>query len=341
VAGRRIAVIIPHLGLYGGNLRYVELGNVLTDRGIDFTIATPEATRPDWLPYRGRVATIDELRADPPEILLASEQRIFPEFLAFPARRRAFYFIIERAARDAEIAAAGRRGEIELLANSSGTCAWLARRFGAEAKPVRGGVNLALFRPLPDGEGERRPPGRFSVLTHGRFSRRRKGSRLVVRAVDRLARRRSGLEVRFFDTSTVHHEAGLPADLKCRARVRLDLDVPRQDLRRVYGSCDLFVSAEKGAGWSNQTIEAMACGLPVVCTASGTRDFAIGGETALVVPRTVWHLERAIRRLLDDPSLRARLADAGRAKAAEFSWERTADELLAALGLREGAAAAS
>jgi glycosyltransferase involved in cell wall biosynthesis len=333
VAGRELAVIIPHLGLYGGNLRYIELGNVLTDRGVDFTIATPDAARPGYLPYRGRVATLEELRGDPPDILLASEQRIFPEFLAFPAKRRVFYFIIERAARDAEIAAAGRRGEVELLANSSGTCAWLARKFGAQAKPVRGGVNLELFRPLAEGEGERRPPGRFRILAHGRFSRRRKGTRLVVRAVHRLAWRHRDLEVRFFDASTIHHEAGLPEDLACRARVRLDLDVPREKLRLVYGSSDVFVSAEKGAGWSNQTIEAMACGIPVVCTRSGTRDFAVDGETAVVVPRTSWHIARAIRRIMDDPALRRRLAEAGRAKAEEFPWERTADELLAALGL--------
>ena len=79
MAGRGVAVIIPHLGLYGGNLRYLELGNALTDRGVDFTVATPDATRPDYLDYRGRVATLDELRADPPEVLLASEQRIFDE----------------------------------------------------------------------------------------------------------------------------------------------------------------------------------------------------------------------------------------------------------------------
>ena len=44
---REIASIIPHLGLYEGNLRYVELGNALTARGVDFTIATREGTSPD------------------------------------------------------------------------------------------------------------------------------------------------------------------------------------------------------------------------------------------------------------------------------------------------------
>jgi starch synthase len=195
------------------------------------------------------------------------------------------------------------------------------------ATPVVGGVNPALFHPLRDGEAERRPPERFTVLTNGRFSRRRKGTRLVARALDRLARRERGLELRLFDTSTVGHRAGLPPDFRCRVRVRFHLDVPRDRLRRLYGSSDVYVSAEKKAGWSNMSIEAMACGVPVVCTASGTRDFAVDGETALVVPRRAGAIARAVRRLRNDAALRDRLAAAGRERALELTWERTAERL--------------
>jgi glycosyltransferase involved in cell wall biosynthesis len=328
VPSREIAVIIPHLDLYGGNLRYVELGNALTARGVDFTIATPEGTRPDYLPFHGRTATLTELRRDPPRILLASEQRIFDEFVTFPAGSRFFYFILERTTREKEIARSG----VPLLANSSGLVRRLRRRYRVDASPVIGGVNVSLFHPLAPEERELRRPGSFRVLAHGRFSRRRKGSRLVARAVDRLARSRPGMELSFFDSSTIDHRAGIPEDFRCRARVRLDRDIPREQLRIVYGSADLFVSAEKRAGCSNTTIEAMACGVPVVCTRSGTTDFAIAGETALVVPRTAWHLRRAIARMMGDPGLRERLAAAGLARARAFSWERTADQLLASVG---------
>ncbi len=329
VPSREIAVIIPHLGLYGGNLRYIELGNALTARGVDFTIATPEGTRPDYLPYHGRTATLTELRRDPPRVLLASEQRIFDEFLAFPAERRFFYFILEKTAREKEIARSG----VSLLANSSGLVRRLQRRYRVDARPVIGGVNASLFHPLAPKERELRRPGSFRVLAHGRFSRRRKGTRLVARAVDGLARHQPGMELSFFDSSTIDHQAGIPQDFRCRARVRLDRDLPRDKLRIVYGSSDLFVSAEKKAGWSNTTIEAMACGVPVVCTRSGTTDFAIHGETALVVPRTAWHLRRGIARVMSDAPLRERLAAAGIAMAHRFSWEGTATQLLAALGL--------
>lgn len=331
---REIAVVIPHLGLYGGNLRYAELGNALVKRGVDFTIATPDGAPPGWLPFHGRTVTLDALRADPPEVLLASEQRIFDDFLAMPAGRHAFYFILEKTAGEARIAEAARSGKVALLANSSGLRAYLRRKHRVDAAPVIGGVNPELFRPCPKEAREWRPPGRQVLMANGRFSRRRKGTRLVGKAAHGLARGRD-LELRFFDTSTVDHRAGIPEDFTCRARVRMDQDIPREELWRLYGQADVFVSAEKRAGWSNQTVEAMACGIPVVCTRSGTADFAIPGETALVVPRTVWHLRRAVRRLLDDPALAARLAEAGRRRALEYTWDRTAEALLQALGRRD------
>ncbi len=328
--GPRLAVILPHLGLYGGNLRYVELGNALASAGHRMVLATPDGARPDFLPYHGETATFDELRDDPPDVLLASEQNLFDTFLDLPGGRKFFYFIIEGTTRESEIA---RTDGVGLLANSTGMAARLRRRWGADATPVIGGVNLELFRPPEAGEdiGERRPPDRFTVLANGRFSRRKKGTRIVAKAVERLARRSRGLELRLFDTSTVDHRAGVPEDFRCRARVRLDLDVPRGDLRKLYGAADVFVSAEKKAGWSNMTIEAMACGRPVVCTTSGTRDFAIDGETALVVPRRAGAIAQAIRRLRDDDDLREKLAAAGRRKAEGFAWERTAERLLEAV----------
>jgi glycosyltransferase involved in cell wall biosynthesis len=327
MSGRRIAAILPHLGLYGGNLRYFEIGNILSRWGIDFTIATPSGGRPEYFEYRGRAATFEELRNDPPDFLIASEQNLFDELRAFPAGRRFFYFIVEGTKREKEIA---RTQTIALLANSSGLVRRL-RRYGREAVAVIGGVDTNLFRPIDASERERRVPGGFRVLTHGRFARRRKGTRLVAKAIHTLARRLASLELHFFDSSTINHRAGIPEDFRCRARVRMDLNVPREKLRLVYGSADLFVSAEKKAGWSNTTIEAMACGLPVVCTKSGTQDFARSEETALVVPRTSWHLRRAIRRMIEHDELRARLAAAGLEAARRFTWESTAESLLAAL----------
>jgi glycosyltransferase involved in cell wall biosynthesis len=72
----------------------------------------------------------------------------------------------------------------------------------------------------------------------------------------------------------------------------------------------------------------MACQVPVVCSRSGTRDFAFHNQTALVVPFP--HpllLRRQIRKLIRDEGLRLRIAHAGYEKIMTFSWSSLTDRL--------------
>ena len=147
----------------------------------------------------------------------------------------------------------------------------------------------------------------------------------VIRAADSLAGRISGLKLLFFDTPVGRDRRDPRPLIKTRLPYEFYLDLPQSRMAWLYSRADLFVSAERRAGWANTAAEAMACRLPVICTASGTRDFAIDGETALVVPAShPYFLRRAIMRLAQDPGLRARLAEAGMRKISEFTWETLA-----------------
>ena len=63
-------------------------------------------------------------------------------------------------------------------------------------------------------------------------------------------------------------EQSRPA-LRTRLPCEFHLNLAQADLAALYTTCDLFVSAEKRAGWNNTVAEAMACGVPVVCTPAG------------------------------------------------------------------------
>lgn len=82
-------------------------------------------------------------------------------------------------------------------------------------------------------------------------------------------------------------------------------------------------------GFGLPVLESMALGCPVVTSAGTSSEELVTGGAGLVVdPRAPSAIAAAMSELLDDPELRGRLAAAGRARAAEHTWERTAQQVV-------------
>lgn len=318
----RIAVALPHLGVYGGVRRFLELGRIWSERGHDVALATPTGDRDavPWLPFPGRVVSLESLAGERWDVLLSPDPRLFHE-VRLQGALRVFYAVLERAP---GAVAAWRSADL-VLANSEGMARHLRRR-RVHAVRAPGGVNLATFHPPVEDPRPRGPADEpVRALVYGRLSRRRKGTWAAVRAVERAARRsRVSVSLTLFDAPP----PGAPA-----AEEFPPLSIPhrwvlhpsQETLVTLYGETDLFVSAERRAGWCNTAAEAMACGAAVVCTTSGTEDFARHGDTALVSRFSwSWTLARHVEALLRDPERRGQIAERGRRQIAEFPWERTA-----------------
>ena len=322
----RIVVLLPHLGVYGGIRRFLELGHVWSRRGHDVTLAIPRDAREReaWLPFGGRVGEIERIGLERWDVLLSPDPDLF-QSVAVPGALRVFYAVLERAPR----AEAAWRGADLVFGNSAGMVRHLRRR-GVRALAAPGGVNLSRFHPPAGNERAARATrgGPVHVVVYGRLSRRRKGSLTAARAVE-AASRRAGVpvELALFDAPPPGSAGGEEnLDLGISISHRWVLRPSQEELAALYGDADLFVSAERRAGWCNTAAEAMACGAAVACTPSGTEDFAEDGRTAHVSRWPWgWSLARRIVPLLRDPALRSRIAEAGRAKIGEFTWERTAD----------------
>ena len=104
--------------------------------------------------------------------------------------------------------------------------------------------------------------------------------------------------------------------------------VPDGDLPALYAGARAFVFPSLWEGFGLPVLEAMAAGAPVIASRRGALP-EVTGEAALLVEPEVAPLADALGQVLDDPLLRARLREAGLARAAQFSWERTATETLA------------
>ncbi|MBW1810694.1 MAG: glycosyltransferase family 4 protein, partial [Deltaproteobacteria bacterium] len=101
------------------------------------------------------------------------------------------------------------------------------------------------------------------------------------------------------------------------------------EVAELLNKMDLMICPEEDAGWSNPAAEAMACGVPLVCTEAGTLDFAIHEETALVVPnRHADAIADAAERVYRDRELAEKLSRAGLVKIREYTWINVARNLL-------------
>ncbi len=92
-----------------------------------------------------------------------------------------------------------------------------------------------------------------------------------------------------------------------------------------YSSADLVAYPSRYEGFGLPLLEAMACGAPVLASDNSALP-EVGGDAAVYVdPGDAGAWAAAMLDLLNDPERRSRLSDAGLARAAEFSWEATAE----------------
>jgi glycosyltransferase involved in cell wall biosynthesis len=103
---------------------------------------------------------------------------------------------------------------------------------------------------------------------------------------------------------------------------------PDGDLPALYGGALAFAFPSLWEGFGLPVLEAMAAGAPVVASNRGALPEVTAGAALLVEP-AAGPLADALAEVLADPALRERLRAAGLARAAQFSWARTARETLA------------
>lgn len=101
-----------------------------------------------------------------------------------------------------------------------------------------------------------------------------------------------------------------------------------EELRVLYSLASVFIfpSVHEGFGWP--PLEAMACGCPVVTARRASLPEVCGDAVLYCDPEDPAQLAAAIRSVFSDADLRARLSQAGRVRAQQFSWTKTAQRLL-------------
>lgn len=235
---------------------------------------------------------------------------------------------------------AARFSDFELFQNAQDMATLRPALKRGRSRVVGNGVDLERFRPDP--EGRRRVRAEWGIaddeILVGTIGRRvrEKGLAEYAAAADQLRDRATFVWVGPEDdtdraTHVPHEDA-------------IRFVGERTDMPAVYSALDVFVLGSYREGFSRASMEAAACGAPMVLTdIRGCREIGTDGEQLLLVaPKDGAALTQGIARLLDDPALRTRLGTAALERAhAEFDQRRVARislETYATVARRKGLA---
>ena len=99
-----------------------------------------------------------------------------------------------------------------------------------------------------------------------------------------------------------------------------------EELRQAYCESTMLVYPSLYEGFGLPPLEAMACGCPVACAKAGSLPGVCGGAAEYFDPRSEEEMMSAVGLVLGSEERREGLRKAGIVRAAEFSWERMAEE---------------
>lgn len=149
----------------------------------------------------------------------------------------------------------------------------------------------------------------------------RKGTKYGLDALEKIAARYPQLQVHLFgviEKPSIEFPAYITYHYKPSSLVDL------------YNQCAVFISPSINEGWGLPAMEAMACGCACVCTnIEGHLDFMENGKTALLVPpANSESIADAVMKLMADKELRLNIALAANQNIRNFSWGKSAGELV-------------
>jgi glycosyltransferase involved in cell wall biosynthesis len=308
-----IRALLPHTRIAGGIRRFLELGNEFVRRGHHYVVFKPDVDPPAWFPCNFHFRPLDTVRALPYDVTLVGDVGVMHLLPQAPSKLRVLVALGDRYASKYLKFLEGRTDT--LVIGNSGN--WKDYLPGIKGIGIPGGVNISQFSPGP------RRPGPFTIAAVGRIGKRREAIPVLLEAFRGLGWKDARVQVITDAPGRVPWRY-----FWIRRRVEQVLGRDQAALVQAYRDSDVLVTMERTSGWSNPAAEAMACGVPVICTRHGTQDFA-GPDTAIVVPDDdVEALARALRDVRERPEEARRRAEAGLAKIRMFEWGRVADGMI-------------
>ncbi len=231
--------------------------------------------------------------------------------------------VLEHAARIITISESAKQDIIRLykIPEEKVTVTWLAadERFRPEPLGTAGEAVLQIPRPYILNVGTLEPRKNLDGLLRAFALARKRGlsHKLVITGAKGWGQSRL---------------AGLISNLALGDAVIFTGFVEDDSLPHLYAGAEFFVYPSLYEGFGLPPLESMACGVPVITSNVSSLPEVTGDAALLVYPRSDTELADAMVKMAGDLTLRQLFRAKGIDRAALFSWQRTAEETLAAYG---------
>lgn len=303
--------------------------------------ANPWLERPLWIPLAYRRDGLDVIflqRALPfwgcPNAVLhlhdamyATHPELFPSW-----KRRLLVSIFKRSI----------RGSAYVVTPSAAAGDDIVRHYDAPPSKivvVPNAVDAKAFRPAHDPATAREVRARFGltrpyVACLGAVERN-KNLHILIDAFAAFAKEHAEYDLAIVGRWRRETRGGYQQALIAQARglgladrVRFTGYVSAEERNIFLANAAMMVFPSVAEGFGLPPLEAMASGVPTVAASIPAVEEVCGDAALLVEPGNVASLNHAMGRLASDVALRNRMIERGRRRAAEFSWERSAEKLL-------------
>ncbi len=104
--------------------------------------------------------------------------------------------------------------------------------------------------------------------------------------------------------------------------------ISQEEKEILYSRAAVFAYPSYYEGFGFPPLEAMACGVPVVCSNVSSLPEIVADAAIMINPGKPAEIAEAIKMVLTDEGLRSRLIASGYERAQMFSWDKTAKEYL-------------
>jgi glycosyltransferase involved in cell wall biosynthesis len=121
------------------------------------------------------------------------------------------------------------------------------------------------------------------------------------------------------------------SDLNLSSRVTWQGFMVENDLIHLYQQAAVFITSSKDEGFNIPPLEAMACGKPVVCSDIAVHQELFTGAALFFKTTSAQDLAQKVQFVLDNAEVANDLSRQGLKKVAEFTWQRTAKNVAAAI----------